>query len=474
MRYFLPKKLWERCFVSFQFRRRNDVRDQPAQQEPFFQNAGNQPFTNQERPYPPMGYNGQVFEGDFPINGPMQQQFMQPGNFYGQQQSQQQMNHNFGFVQNQQQMQPQQPEAYLHPVQASQLNAQRANSYTGQEHGFQTNHYQSQNFANNPQNQTQGYFNNLSAFKDENFQQPHSRNPATPNPMAFWNETQGTTRFENHDDNETNSPIKLLVAVAGVALIGALSWFAYKWAKAPSADSIPLIHAEQGSHKVSPEHRGGINIPYQDKLIYNRIDDSGSNDPEERLLPPPEQPAVNQQGMPINNYQNPQQQMPNNGVPFSQGNVPQQYQNQNIAPPQAAQNQQATQQGPAIIPQQQISQQEQSSTNRQRKIEEDDVEEINNEPRSAKKAKLAETVVETSGSYYVQLATVKSEAAAIKEWNRLKHKHGLKGQKSMIKESERPDGETVFRLLMGPFPEKVKALKHAVKIDGSKVIHMTD
>jgi cell division protein FtsN len=72
------------------------------------------------------------------------------------------------------------------------------------------------------------------------------------------------------------------------------------------------------------------------------------------------------------------------------------------------------------------------------------------------------------------MATVKSEAAALREWKRLQAKHNLKGMKSQIKESETTDGEIVYRLLMGPFEEKVKAMKYAVKIDGTKVVHITE
>jgi hypothetical protein len=56
----------------------------------------------------------------------------------------------------------------------------------------------------------------------------------------------------------------------------------------------------------------------------------------------------------------------------------------------------------------------------------------------------------------------------------MKNKYGLQTQKSQVKEFETAEGDTVYRLLMGPFDDKVKALKHAVKIDGSKIVQMTE
>ncbi|MCX7343273.1 MAG: SPOR domain-containing protein [Proteobacteria bacterium] len=481
--------------MSFQFRRRGDVHEQSPQQEPFFQNSvPQQPFAEQGF-YPQMEQQNQGFNPNFGMNnGQMQQQPFIPqnnfGNFYGQQNPQPQMTNQpqgYGFgatqpVPPQVHGQMQQQESYLHPVQASQLNAQRAANYQGnnfQNQNFQQQSYQQpNNYANPTQNQGQNYQANPNSFvPDEPFQNVGNQ-AAITNPMAYWNDPQPLQRPDDSDSESNNSPVKLLVVVAGVALIAAFSWFAYKWAKAPSSDTPTLIHADPGPHKVSPDHRGGINIPYQDKLIYNRIGDSTSDDPAERLLPPPEQPSMaqNNQGLAVENAQNaPQQQM--HPEQFQQNTNPQQpIQQQYVGPQQNMQQQPQPTQNQAVQnqPMQQQNLQQQAIqpptgqvVAKKQKIEET---EADAEP-TVVKAKPAEAI---SGNYFVQLATVKSEAAALKEWKRLKTKHNLKGLKSQIKESERPDGETVFRLLMGPFSEKVKALKYAVKIDGTKVVHVTD
>jgi hypothetical protein len=77
-------------------------------------------------------------------------------------------------------------------------------------------------------------------------------------------------------------------------------------------------------------------------------------------------------------------------------------------------------------------------------------------------------------NYFVQMVTVSSEADALSEWKRRQKKYNLKGMKSQIKEFETDDGKTFYRLLLGPFTEKVKAMKFAVKMDGSKVVQITE
>ena len=59
---------------------------------------------------------------------------------------------------------------------------------------------------------------------------------------------------------------------------------------------IPLVRAAPGPVKVRPENPGGLRVPDRDKLIYGLIE--GKNGDQEvapgpeRLLPPPEQPAI--------------------------------------------------------------------------------------------------------------------------------------------------------------------------------------
>jgi len=53
--------------------------------------------------------------------------------------------------------------------------------------------------------------------------------------------------------------------------------------------SVPVIHAEDKPIKVKPQDRGGMDVPNQDKLIYDQMAAKTPPSQPERLLPPPEQ-----------------------------------------------------------------------------------------------------------------------------------------------------------------------------------------
>lgn len=96
------------------------------------------------------------------------------------------------------------------------------------------------------------------------------------------------------------SPKKMIAAVialGAVAAFGISIWFAYdQGVKRGTSGAPPLIRAEQGPTKVAPENPGGMQIPNQDKQIYERLDGGNvqaqGGQKVERLLPPPEQPTA--------------------------------------------------------------------------------------------------------------------------------------------------------------------------------------
>ncbi|KAA0676873.1 SPOR domain-containing protein [Roseomonas genomospecies 6] len=52
----------------------------------------------------------------------------------------------------------------------------------------------------------------------------------------------------------------------------------------------PLLMADTAPTKARPEQPGGMEVPHQDKLVYERLNERGSKSQIERLLPPPEEP----------------------------------------------------------------------------------------------------------------------------------------------------------------------------------------
>jgi cell division protein FtsN len=80
-------------------------------------------------------------------------------------------------------------------------------------------------------------------------------------------------------------------ALAAIGIFAGFVWYAYdQSAKKEASDQPPLIKADKGPTKVKPDTPGGMEVPHQDKTVYNRMV-AGARDKEpERLMPAPEKP----------------------------------------------------------------------------------------------------------------------------------------------------------------------------------------
>ncbi len=85
-----------------------------------------------------------------------------------------------------------------------------------------------------------------------------------------------------------------VLAVVGLMVFFAIVWFAWTSGQTTASEGgMPLIKADNGPVKMRPEQPGGMAVPHQDKLIYDRLKaETGSTEAAavERLLPPPENP----------------------------------------------------------------------------------------------------------------------------------------------------------------------------------------
>lgn len=90
-----------------------------------------------------------------------------------------------------------------------------------------------------------------------------------------------------------------LGVAAGLVVVLAIGVYIYKAFTGPSDvvvaenSAVPLLEADDTPTKVPPEEPGGMNIPDQDKTVYEVIDQQQGEGEEavERLMPPPEEPA---------------------------------------------------------------------------------------------------------------------------------------------------------------------------------------
>lgn len=91
--------------------------------------------------------------------------------------------------------------------------------------------------------------------------------------------------------------LMLIVVLAVLAALAGVVYFAYQQGREEGIRTAPpIVRADGGPEKVAPQEPGGMEIPHQDKEIFERINgDSTTGDVEagvERLLPPPEEPGT--------------------------------------------------------------------------------------------------------------------------------------------------------------------------------------
>jgi cell division septation protein DedD len=108
-----------------------------------------------------------------------------------------------------------------------------------------------------------------------------------------------------NDGRDLRAPLRLMPprrrfrwltgAIAGLALalFGFATWYAYVLGiRAGSGDQVPLVRSDQKPEKVRPQEPGGMNVPHQDKTVYDRVAPEVIEKPAEQLLPPAEEPVA--------------------------------------------------------------------------------------------------------------------------------------------------------------------------------------
>ena len=84
----------------------------------------------------------------------------------------------------------------------------------------------------------------------------------------------------------------IVVAAALVVVFGVGVWYAYSQGVQKGGNLVPpLIKADNAPVKVAPQNPGGMQVPNQDKAIYDSMQGANKAPKQaEKLLPPPEQP----------------------------------------------------------------------------------------------------------------------------------------------------------------------------------------
>jgi hypothetical protein len=84
------------------------------------------------------------------------------------------------------------------------------------------------------------------------------------------------------------------IALGAIALFGGVVGYTYMSRGGAADGPVPLVRADARPAKVKPDSPGGMEVPHQDKEIYQRLAQQAPPPPPspkvERLLPPPEAP----------------------------------------------------------------------------------------------------------------------------------------------------------------------------------------
>lgn len=138
----------------------------------------------------------------------------------------------------------------------------------------------------------------LRAYRDFDPNDPDNYNPNqeydTGNDAADFQGTfldQNAYSYTNRGQPAV-TPKNRMFIVAGVLGIIAIGFAAAFTFSSRSGGDLPVIVAEGTAYKTKPETPGGIDIPFQDKMVFNRLDPEGQPVQAERLLPPPEEPMT--------------------------------------------------------------------------------------------------------------------------------------------------------------------------------------
>jgi hypothetical protein len=269
--------------------------------------------------------------------------------------------------------------------------------------------------------------------------------------MSDLRSDRGSRPVPSEPEQAPTSPKKIItaaIALGAVAAFGIGIWFAYdQGVKRGASGAPPLIRADQSPAKVAPENPGGMQVPNQDKQIYERL---GGNQPAatpgtEKLLPPPERPSA-APTQPSNTTAN-AVTVPNRPAPAAvpnQAPVTSSVPNRTDAPSPSTLNAPAASQ--PVAP----------------KTEE--------KPPAAPAARApaqtatapaaAPSVTATpGGSAKIQLASLKDQAAATATWNQLQKKFPdvLGGLQPSYEKVEIAGKGTFIRLQAGPLKDRAAA-----------------
>jgi hypothetical protein len=212
------------------------------------------------------------------------------------------------------------------------------------------------------------------------------------------------------------SRAKIFACIFFVASCALGSWYYWEYHYLANKE-IPLLTAEDGPTKIKPEKADGAIVPHMDKMVYESLKPGNDISRLVAIMPEPEQPI----NIAATNHKDPIEDIIGEILsPTKEEKVittPESFEIIEKAP-------QASVKALTIIP----------------------VEKHSLQPKSTQQAK-------PLSAYKMQLVSVRTEAIALKEWERLKkmHNKSLGGLQYSLQKISTPGHGVFYRLLAGKF-----------------------
>jgi hypothetical protein len=316
--------------------------------------------------------------------------------------------------------------------------------------------------------------------KSEEFDDSWLNQPIRPRPVAsrFADLPESEVVWEP-ESNRRSLAIPFGIGAAILIIFGAILWWAYRSSVGETDGSVPVIAADEAPIKQKPAEEGGLEVPDQDKLVYNNLGQGEQGTGKvEQLLPPPEEPVKPAEPAQAGATQTPAPP-PMTGTDEDTTAAP-------IASPQVpaatapgASSQVPT--GPSAVPPPPA---DSAAVQAQPAAPAAPTKEAA-APAPAAPAPAKEVAVATpaapaaskpakatagSGGWKIQLASVKSDAVARQQWNRLQKVHSdlLGDMRLTVQQADLGNKGTFFRIQAGPLPDRTTAEDVCAELKAAK------
>ncbi len=257
----------------------------------------------------------------------------------------------------------------------------------------------------------------------------------------------------------------ITTVVAAVVLVGLVVYGSYpKNERTAEAESVPIVRADAGDYKTTPENPGGMEIPYRDSTVFSGTTDSGTENilaedtneepvPRSQLFAGLNTEGDQPGGAPIQDLTagaQPRGEIEETKAKLAKADPVEAPTNdalvkEAIGVPAEEAGAGVTKTAAATIPEA-----VKSATKDEPTTEAKEAAKIESAAGAATAAKTT-----GAGGHYVQLASVKNEAGAASEWKKLNAKYSaLNGLKYRTQEANLGSKGTFYRIQAGPMSKE--------------------